>query len=103
MVTQAQRLAILARRFALVQEYGALHVERMDLHTQLHALRTNWSATMQANGGTVGPTPLTSAERLALARDLKLLSDRLRDVALRSQRILLEQQMLVQALSEPED
>jgi hypothetical protein len=88
MPTHRQRRAILVRRLALVHEYRALHVERLDLHAQLATLRTTWMTN-----------PLSSAERRTLVAELKALSDRLRAISLRSQGILLEHYTLVHELA----
>jgi hypothetical protein len=93
-VTTHERSLMLGRRFELVQEYTALHVERTDVDAQLDLLRSRWS---QLRAGTVGPLPYD--ELRAMARELEELSECLRVLALRAQGILLEQQMLIQHLT----
>jgi hypothetical protein len=100
MVTRAQRIDILNRRLDLVRDYAVLHLEREDIHQQLASLRASWPGVRRL--GEHAAEPRDAQQPLQQATlDLQLLSERLRIISLRAQGILLEQQMLMQALSEP--
>ncbi len=95
MIANSQRIQILARRFELVREYAALHSERMELHLRLASLSS--SRLAEAHSLTHGPLPAVNRAKL---RELHALSKRLHNISMRAQGILLEQRMLLHALTE---